>query len=126
MGGLLLIFDRRYINPVEYDSDNHLIMDKVKDFFNIQKSSGYQNNDITLFYRELLNFSNQLKLGSDISIDTIYDGKIPEKVFTIHSSITLNKKQKYQLSESIHEHMESFSNSQGLQNFFKDAYILIK
>lgn len=104
----------------------HNFVDSIKKLFNIPNNNNYQNNEITIFYKELLSISKELQLGEDISIKTVYDGKIPEKVFTIHTSVKLEKKQKFALFDEIHEHMESFSKSRGLQNFFKDAYILIK
>lgn len=83
-------------------------------------------NDTSKFYQELLRLSKQFGFGENISIDTIYDGKIPEKVFTIHCSVKLEKEQKYSLSESIHDSMKKFSKSEGIIDFFNNAYIIIK
>ena len=124
------------------DFDNHLsyskgifknqnisqntIIDTFKKIFNIPNNNKYQYNEISVFYQELVSVSKHLGLGDNISIETVYDGKIPEKVFTIHSGINLDKKQKFQLSNSIHESMRLISKSKGLENLFKDVYILIK
>ena len=102
------------------------VVDTFKKIFNIPNNKNYQYNEVTVFYQELLYLSKQLGLGDNIYIETVYDGKIPEKVFTIHLDISLDKKQKYSLSESIHKSMKAFSKSKGLQNFFNDVYILIK
>ena len=86
----------------------------------------YQFSDSSKFYQELLRLSGKLGLGDKISVDTFYDGKIPEKIFTIHCDVKLEKEQKYLLSEYIHESMKSFSNSQNITDFFNDAYIIIR
>ena len=117
-----------YLNEnVKHESiSQNTLVDTFKKIFNIPNSKNYQYNEVTVFYQELLYLSKQLGLGDNISIETVYDGKIPEKVFTIHLDISLDKKQKYSLSESIHKSMKAFSKSKGLQNFFNDVYILIK
>ena len=115
-----------YSESIKYESDNPLIIDKVKKVLKIQVSNEYHDNEITKFYNKLLTVSKQLGLGENISIDTVYDGKIPEKVFTIHSINKLNKEQRYAVSELVHNQMNSFSKSEGLQDFIKDVYILIK
>lgn len=117
-----------YLNEnVKHESiSQNTLVDTFKKIFNIPNSKNYQYNEVTVFYQELLYLSKQLGLGDNISIETVYDGKIPEKVFTIHTGMHLDKKRKYSLSESIHKNMKAFSKSKGLQNFFNDVYILIK
>lgn len=123
-------FDNQFSYPYkigerESNSQNKIV-DSFKKIFNIQNNKNYQNNEATVFYQELISISKQLGLGDNISFETVYDGKIPEKVFTIHCENSLNKKEKFSSSESIHNHMKTISKSNGLQKFFKDAYILIK
>ena len=115
-----------YSKSVKYESNSPLIIDNVKKFLKIQDRNEYPDNEITKVYNNLLTVSKQLGLGENISIDTVYDGKVPEKVFTIHCASKLNKEQKYNMSELLHKHMNSFSKSEGLQDFIKDVYILIK
>ncbi|MBE6508249.1 MAG: hypothetical protein E7Z77_02420 [Methanobrevibacter sp.] len=114
-----------YFDTSNKGNDNDFI-GSFKKILNIQENNRYHKNEISMFYTELLSLSRQLGLGDNISIETIYDGKLPEKVFTIHCDVNINKEQKYLLSESIHESMKHFSDSNHLDNFFKDAYIIIK
>ena len=115
-----------YSKSAGYESSTGLIVDKLKKVLYIQDSSEYHDNEVTKFYNKLVSVSKQFGLSENISIDTIYDGKVPEKVFTIHCDTNLSKEQKYSASELVHNCMKSFSKSEGLQDFFKDAYILIK
>lgn len=124
-----MIIDNNYPhpNPPKYKpTANPQIVDIFKKLLNIQDRNEYHDNEVTKFYNKLLSVSKQLGLGENISIDTTYDGKIPEKVFTIHCATKLNKEQRYSVSELVHDYMRSFSKSEGLQDFFTDAYIIIK
>ena len=86
-----------YLNEsvTHQDISQNTLVDTFKRIFNIPNSKNYQYNEITVFYQELLSLSRQLGLGDNISIETVYDGKIPEKVFTIHTDVNLDKKQTY-------------------------------
>ena len=71
----------------------------LKDNFNSEVS---YKSDCRTFYEKLLEVSKSKGLGENISIQTNYDGNIPEKIFTIHAKNNM------------------------LWNFYKDAYIIIK
>ena len=116
-----------YFNTSNKSNDDDVdFIGSFKGFLNTQENNKYHKNEISMFYSELLSLSKQLGLGDNISIETLYEGKIPEKVFTIHCAGSMDKEQKYLLSESIHKSMKHFSDSNQLDNFFKDAYIIIK
>lgn len=81
---------------------------------------------ITKFYEELIKVSDSLGLGKDISIDIVYDGSYPERVFTINVPFRMNRKEKYDYLDQIVNDMVVFSKENNIFDFYKDAYILIK
>ncbi|MBE6505309.1 MAG: hypothetical protein E7Z73_06165 [Methanobrevibacter millerae] len=83
-------------------------------------------SDCRAFYEKLLEVSKSKGLGDNISIQTIYDGNIPEKVFTIHIGQKLSKNDKYVLLDEITNYMGIYAKNNMLRNFYKDAYIIIK
>lgn len=78
------------------------------------------------FYEELKITSNKFGLGENISVDIVYDGPSPEKVFTINISHKLDIKEKYSILDQIVNHMADFSRKENMFDFYKDAYILIR
>lgn len=81
---------------------------------------------ITEFYDELLKVSDNLGLGKNISVDIVYDGSYPEKVFTINVPFHIDRKEKYDYLDQIVNDMVNFSKENNMFDFYKDAHILIK
>ena len=78
------------------------------------------------FKKELLNVSNQLGLGENISVKYVYDGSSLEKIFIIHLDYKLDYEEKYSYFEQIINHMNEFCRKNNLRDFFLDASVLIK
>jgi hypothetical protein len=83
-------------------------------------------NKCTIFYDELKKVSKSKGLGDNISVQTVYEENIPEKVFTISIEHHLSKSDKYVLLEEITNSMSIFAKKSMLWDFFKDSYIIIK
>ena len=110
-------------NKIDIVNDSFLesSINNLSDMFN----NSYESK-ITRFHNELLKISIFYGLGDNISIQCIYDGPSFERLFTIHTSRNITKKEKYSYLEKIINHMDRFSREYGLFDFFKDAYIQIK
>lgn len=83
-------------------------------------------SDCRTFYDKLLEVSKSKGLGDNITIQTVYEGNIPERIFTINIGRYMSKKDRYVLLEEITNYMSIYSKNNMLWNFFKDAYIIIK
>ena len=96
-----------------------------KSFEKVVLPENYESK-ITEFYEELIKVSDNLGLGKDISLDTVYDGSYPEKVFTINVPFHMDRKEKYDYLDQIVNDMVNFSKENNMFDFYKDVHILIK
>ena len=110
----------------EYDKSSNNIIELFKSRFVKKSLTESFESKITKFYEELLFVSNNFGLGKDISLDIVYDGPTPERVFTINVPYNLNFDDKYYFSDQIVDYMADFSRKENMFDFFKNAYILIK
>lgn len=113
-------------NIYEYDRSSNDIMEVFKSKFIKNSLNELFESKITKFYEELLLVSKSFGLGENISIDIVYDGSIPEWVFTINAPYNLNFDDKHYFSGEIMEYMGNFSRKEYLFDFFKDAYVLVE
>lgn len=109
-----------------YNKSSNIVGDFFKNKFFKKSSTESFESKITEFYDELIKISDNLGLGKNISIDTVYDGSYPEKVFTINVPFHIDREEKYSLLDQIINDMVIFSKENNMFDFYKDTYILIK
>lgn len=78
------------------------------------------------FHKELLKVSNQLGLGENISVKSVYDGPSLDILFTIHLDYKLDYEDRFEYSKEIMGHMDEFCRKNNLFDFFLDAYVSIE
>ena len=107
-------------------SKSNIITELLRKGFEKVTVAGNYESKITEFYEELLNVSDNLGLGKNISVDIVYDGSYPEKVFTINVPFNIDRKEKYDYLDQIVNDMVNFSKENNMFDFYKDAHTLIK
>lgn len=113
------------IDFIENNNESYaFIKDQINKFKNETFTDNYESK-ITMFHKELLKLSNNLGLGSDILVETVYEGQCAERVFTIKPKHEINRKDKHYFLDQIVKYMADFSKRTGMFDFYKDAYILI-
>lgn len=118
------MINEKFVNKISTFNDSNIIdVFSLRNKFNPKVS---YKSDCRTFYDKLLEVSKSKGLGDNISIQTVYDGNIPEKIFTIHIDQKLSKNDKYILLDEITSYMRIYAKNNMLWNFFKDAYIVIK
>ena len=123
-----MILDRMYpySSSVKYGSDAPLIMDEVKNFLNIFVRNGYNDNEVTKFYNQLLLLSKSFGLGDSISVETVHEEFTPEYIFTIQIPKHFSKNEKNDIFRKLNFQIERFCKSNNMVNFLKDAYIIFE
>lgn len=109
-----------------YNKHSNTVGDFFKNKFLKKSPADSFESKITKFYDELIKVSDNLGLGKNIHVDTVYDGSHPEKVFTIKVPFHIEREEKYSLLDQIISDMVIFSKENNMVDFFKDSYILIK
>lgn len=122
-----MILDRMYpYSHPKYDSASPLIMDKVKNFFNIPVRNEYHDNEVTKFYNKLVLLSKSWGLGDNISVETVHEEFTPEYIFTIQIPKHFSKNEKNEIFMKLNFQMERFCKSNNMVSFLKDAYIIFE
>lgn len=123
--GVFFMINKRFANSISTFNNSNPInsLFSLKNMFHSDVS---YKSDCRTFYEKLLEISKLKGLGDNISIQTIYEGNIPEKVFTIHIEQKMSKNDKYLLLDEITNYMGIYAKNNMLWNFYKDAYIIIK
>ncbi len=119
---MIYSIDKNYL----YNKQSNTVGDFFKNKFLKKSPADSFESKITKFYDELIKVSDNLGLGKNIHVDTVYDGSHPEKVFTIKVPFHIEREEKYSLLDQIISDMVIFSKENNMVDFFKDSYILIK
>ena len=103
----------------------YYFLDNICDKYSRNQISSNEDK-FSIFYNELLNISNHLGLGDNISIEDSYDGPAVEKVFTIKAPFKLNGNIKDNYSSKIFTHMGIYSRNYNLFDIFEYSYIFVE
>ncbi|MCF0226676.1 MAG: hypothetical protein HUK28_05115 [Methanobrevibacter sp.] len=103
------------------NNENKSLM-TLQDDFNLKDIS---NPEFLKYYKEIMMVSKRYGLGDNITIETIYDGNIPEKVFTINLNHAKLTDDDFYYHEQILDYMDDFAKKNNIEDFAKDTYIVL-
>lgn len=98
-------------------------LNSIKNKFNLSNNNFESNK--TKFINELKIVSNHYGFKY-ISSKIVYEGEIPENVFEISSSASLDLDDEDYYYDEIIYHMEQFCKKNHMYDLFKDSYIILK